>query len=150
MQFLFAKAKEIMRASGNMHQWNNGYPTDEQLKQDIGLGHSFIMLSDDEPVATFALIIGPDPTYKIIYNGKWIDDVMEYGTIHRIASLPQYKGIAQTAFDFAWTKVHNLRVDTHRDNTIMQHVVEKYGFKYCGIIHLANGDERLAYQKIKK
>jgi len=29
----------------------------------------------------------------------------------------------------------------------MQHCIEKYGFTYCGIIYLSNGDERLAYQK---
>lgn len=32
----------------------------------------------------------------------------------------------------------------------MQHVIEKYGFTYCGIIYLASGDERLAYQLIKE
>ena len=30
----------------------------------------------------------------------------------------------------------------------MQHNIEKHGFTYCGIIHLANDDERLAYQKM--
>ena len=40
-----------------------------------------------------------------------------------------------------------IRIDTHRDNKIMQHNLLKYGFTYCGIIYLANGDERLAYQK---
>ena len=30
---------------------------------------------------------------------------------------------------------------------IMQHNIAKHGFTYCGIIYLANGDERLAYQK---
>ena len=32
---------------------------------------------------------------------------------------------------------------------IMQHNIMKYGFRYCGIIHLASGDERLAYQKLR-
>ena len=33
----------------------------------------------------------------------------------------------------------------------MRHLMEKHGFDYCGIIYLANGDERLAFQKtIKK
>ena len=39
-------------------------------------------------------------------------------------------------------------VDTHRDNAIMQHNIKKHGFTYCGIIYLANGDKRLAYQKL--
>ena len=29
----------------------------------------------------------------------------------------------------------------------MQYNIEKYGFTYCGIIYLASGDARLAYQK---
>ena len=37
-------------------------------------------------------------------------------------------------------------LDTHKDN-IMQYNIEKYGFTYCGIIYLASGDARLAYQK---
>ena len=32
----------------------------------------------------------------------------------------------------------------------MQRVILKNGFTYCGIIHLKNGDERLAYQKAEK
>ena len=38
--------------------------------------------------------------------------------------------------------------DTHRDHRIMQHLLEKHGFTYCGVIYLASGDERLAYQRI--
>ena len=30
----------------------------------------------------------------------------------------------------------------------MQHNIVKHGFSYCGIIYLASGDERLAYQRI--
>lgn len=30
----------------------------------------------------------------------------------------------------------------------MRHLLEKHGFHYCGIIHVANGDERLAFHKI--
>jgi len=33
-------------------------------------------------------------------------------------------------------------------NRIMQHNIEKRGFTYCGIIYLANGDERHAYQRM--
>ena len=40
------------------------------------------------------------------------------------------------------------RQDTHRDNHILQHILKKHGFQYCGIIYLLNGDERLAFQKL--
>jgi hypothetical protein len=52
--------------------------------------------------------------------------------------------------DFCFSKDSNIRIDTHGDNHIMQHVIKKYGFTYCGIIYLASGDERLAYQLIKE
>jgi hypothetical protein len=51
--------------------------------------------------------------------------------------------------DYCFSQDPNIRIDTHRDNKIMRHLVEKHGFAYCGIIYLDNGDERLAYQLIK-
>ena len=33
------------------------------------------------------------------------------------------------------------------DKVVVQHLITKHGFIYCGIIYLASGDERLAYQK---
>ena len=51
---------------------------------------------------------------------------------------------------FCLTHSDNIRIDTHRDNVIMRHLLEKHGFKYCGIIYLENGDERLAYQKCQE
>ena len=42
----------------------------------------------------------------------------------------------------------NIRMDTHEDNKIMQHLLEKNGFIRCGTVHIFNGDPRIAYQKI--
>ncbi|MBR1526072.1 MAG: hypothetical protein IJ640_05360 [Prevotella sp.] len=52
--------------------------------------------------------------------------------------------------DYCFGITDNIRIDTHRDNRIMQHLMQKEGFTYCGIIYLDNGDERLAYQKMRK
>ena len=41
----------------------------------------------------------------------------------------------------------NLRIDTHEDNRIMQHLLEKNGFIYCGEITVEDGTSRMAYQK---
>lgn len=45
-------------------------------------------------------------------------------------------------------EVRSIRVDTHRDNISMQKMLLKNGFKYCGIIYLKDGSERLAYDKL--
>jgi len=148
---LIAAARSIMRSDGNLHQWPEGYPQQQVIENDIRLGNSYMMLDEDgTAIATFAFIVGPDPTYGLIVGGQWIDDVQRYGTIHRLASLPLARGVAQQCFDWCYAQVHNLRADTHRDNRIMQHVLLKAGFRYCGIIYIANGDERLAYQKIEQ
>ena len=86
---------------------------------------------------------------RIIREAK-LDDTLPYHVIHRIASYLEAHGIFSTIMDFCFSHDSNIRIDTHKDNCIMQHNIEKHGFNYCGIIYLANGDERLAYQKLNK
>lgn len=145
---IFEQAKEVMRADGNLCQWTNGYPSSSVLMDDIGKGNSYVICRDGKIVGTFAFIIGKDPTYAVIYDGGWKDDTATYGTIHRLAGCHGSHGIAKECFDYCRDKIDNLRVDTHSHNRIMQHCILKAGFEYCGVIHLANGDPRLAYQKI--
>ena len=96
-------------------------------------------------VAYFALLPSPEPTYDII-DGAWLTDE-PYGVIHRMASYPEVHGIFSTVIDYAATRYAHLRIDTHRDNRIMQHLIGKHGFTYCGIIWLQDGTERLAYER---
>ncbi len=149
MQKVFLQAKEKMRASGNMLQWTGAYPTDDQLKTDIERGFSYVVVREGVIVATFVLALCPEPTYRIIYGGHWLDNTLPYGTIHRAASIHGVHGIMDIVLDWSFRQTNNIRVDTHADNTPMQHIMSKHGFKYCGIIHLEDGDERLAYQKIR-
>ena len=102
---------------------------------------------DGEIVASFAFIPGPEPTYKEIYDGNWLDD-SPYYVVHRLASTVSSRGVFKDVMDYCMGVAGNLRIDTHRDNVIMRHVIERYGFTYCGIIYLLSGDERLAYQLV--
>lgn len=141
-------AKGIMRSSGNMHQWTDGYPSESVILSDMEKNGGFVMVENNQVIAYFAFLPSPEPTYARIYEGKWLDDVQPYHVVHRIASYPDAHGIFGSIMDFCFSKDPNIRIDTHRDNTIMQHVMTKYGFTYCGIIYLASGDDRLAYQRI--
>ena len=140
-------AKRIMRSSGNMHQWGDGYPSEAVITADMEKGGGYVVENDGSIVGYFAFLPSPEPTYAKIYDGRWIDDEMPYHVVHRIASKPDAHGVFKSIMDFCFAHDSNIRIDTHRDNTIMQHCISKYGFGYCGIIYLANGDERLAYQK---
>lgn len=141
-------ARGIMRASGNPSQWPDGYPTRAMIEKDIAGGHGYVVVDSQSTVGYFAFIPSPDPTYSIIYDGAWIDAHSPYHVIHRIASYPHAHGIFASMMEFCLQRDKSLRIDTHRDNKIMQHNLQKHGFTYCGIIHLLNGDERLAYQRI--
>lgn len=146
---LFEEGKSIMRRDGNLRQWTGGYPTREIVTHDILNGYCHVCTdTDGHAVGTFAFIPGPDPTYKHIYQGQWVDDTLPYAVIHRLASTPHSHGVAAACLDWCFSRVPNLRADTHRENRILQHILTKHGFQYCGIIYLANGDERLAYQKL--
>ena len=138
-------AKGIMRSSGNLHQWINGYPSVEVIEADIRSGFGHVVEEDGKIVAYYAFVPSPEPTYARIYDGAWPDD-RPYHVIHRMGSIPESHGVFISIMDWCLSCDRGLRVDTHRDNVIMRHCLENYGFTYCGIIHLANGDERLAYQ----
>ena len=149
---VFEAAKGIMRADGNHDQWSApGFPDDSLLLRDIARGGGFVIESvipseaKESIVAYFALLPVPEPTYDYI-DGAWLTDE-PYGVIHRMASYPEVHGIFSTIIRYAASHYAHLRIDTHRDNRIMQHLIEKHGFTYCGIIWLEDGTERLAYER---
>ena len=111
------------------------------------LFRSFVCVINGELEAVFAFILGEDPTYKTIEGGHWLNDV-PYGTLHRLASAGHRSGVGRLVIDWCLEHCESLRADTHADNKVMQHVLESNGFSRCGIIHLANGSPRIAYQKL--
>lgn len=147
---IFEFAKTVMVASGNKRQWNNGYPSAETVTNDIHNGVCYAVCDDSHrTIATMAFIEGPDPTYQTIYNGHWRNN-NRYYVIHRIAVAQTGMGLARKMLDWAFGHTATVRIDTHRDNVIMHHILQSYGFIKCGVIHLANGDARDAYMLTKE
>ena len=145
----FAAAVQTMRNNGNLEQWIN-YPPDGLLESDIRAGKSYVIESDGKLCGTFFFALEEEPTYLVIDDGAWLNDA-PYGVIHRIASNGTERGVLKAAIDYCAQFSTNLRIDTHRDNTIMQHLLEKYGFQKCGIIHVQDAvsdhSPRLAYHR---
>ncbi len=145
---LYDHARQFMREHGNGGQWINGYPSEELIASEIAKGHSFACEDDEgEIVGTFCYIEGVDPTYLKIEDGQWLNDE-PYATIHRMASSGKTKGVADACFQWSFRHCRNIRVDTHRDNLVMQNIAHKLGFTRCGIIHIADGSPRIAYQRV--
>lgn len=140
-------ARSYMRASGNNSQWINGYPSRELVAEDIADGISYVGVDEDGEIAmAFAFIIGDDPTYTVIEDGRWLNS-LPYGTIHRFGSNGKHRGILRRCVDFCMSEIDNIRLDTHADNVTMQRAAESIGFKRCGIIYCIDGSPRIAYQK---
>lgn len=144
---VFDAAKRFMRDTGNDKQWVDGYPSKELILSNIRSGGFYVCLSDDgEMVGVFYFKVEEDPTYAKIEDGEWLNDA-PYGVVHRIASNGKQKGIADCCLQWCFGQCPNIRVDTHRDNVVMQRILERNDYKRCGIIYVANGTERIAFQK---
>jgi len=145
MREVFDYGREVQLKTDNPRQWEEGYPRETLMVEDIEKEAAYVCLNDDdEMLAVFSVFTEPDPTYYDI-DGEWLNDD-PYVTIHRIATSGQVKGIGQYCIQWVQGKYDNVRIDTHDDNEPMKHVLKKLGFKYCGIIYLANGNPRNAYQ----
>lgn len=144
---IYAYARQFMAEHGNPDQWKNNNPSEETIDNDISNHQMYVIESGGGIHAVFYFHIGDDSTYHIIDNGQWLSDE-PYGTIHRIASDGTIHGILEIAVNYCKEQIPHLRIDTHHDNKIMQHVIEKNGFKKCGIIYVKDGSERIAYELI--
>ncbi len=142
---IYRYAREQMRSNGNPNQWYDKFPEASTLSNDIDRNNSYVIEQDGIICGVFTFIIGKEPTYERI-EGSWKNDD-DYGTIHRIASNGKIKGIFDICLKFCENKISNIRIDTHKDNKIMQHLIEKNGFEKCGIIYVEDGSPRIAYQK---
>ena len=142
-------ARNLMRTNGNHTQWINGYPSAEVIMNDINQNIGYVCINDTEIVGYFSFLKGdnPETTYNVIDNGKWLNNE-PYGVIHRLASNGKVKGVAQACFDYCFKQINNIRVDTNNNNLPMQNFFKKYGFTYCGVIYVADGSPRDAFQMV--
>ena len=143
---ILSAARNTMREAGTTVQWVNGYPSRELIESDIERGVGYVIEHEGRLVASFAFILGNDPTYARI-DGAWLND-RPYGTIHRIGSDGSARGVMSEALRFCSTLCPNIRIDTHETNARMRAVLAKNGFTECGTIYIEDGTPRVAYQKL--
>jgi len=141
---VYAAAREFMAQSGNPNQWGKTYPPAETVADDIDMGRLFVF--DDGGIrGAFVFFIGNEPDYDKVLGGSF-KTKSPCGIMHRIASDGSVRGFFALAADYCKASAPELRIDTHRDNLVMQHVLEKYGFMAVGTVFLKNGEERIAYE----
>ena len=152
---LFEEARATIATLG-IDQWQNGYPSRSVIQEDIAKERSFVVEIEGTIIGTFVIITDGEPTYDRIFDGAWLTgESRAYFAIHRVAIALSCRGqgiapaiMAVAAEQASAAGCASLRIDTHRGNVVMRRMLEKNGYRYCGVIHLADGAERVAYEKI--
>lgn len=140
--------------NNNIDQWQNGYPNEDSILSDIESKESYVLVDDNEIIGTAYLSFAGESDYDVIYEGKWLSHE-DYAVVHRIAVKNDLKGkgIAGEIFK-AIEKIclergiHDIKIDTHRDNKSMQRFLEKQGFTRCGVVYLKDKSERIGFEKL--
>ena len=148
------KQAQVYLKKKGVDQWQDNYPNFDVIKDDIEKGKGYVLELDGKVVATVAVSYNDEKTYEKIYDGKWITEG-DYAVIHRIAVDDNYKGrrlssiiISEIEKMCLKRNIHSIKIDTHKQNESMKKMLNNNGFKYCGIIYLENGSERVAYEKV--
>ena len=150
---IIKQAQEYLKSQQVM-QWQNNYPNIQVVEQDIKEQNGYVIEDDGDVIGTVTLSFDGESTYDKIYEGQWLSD-LPYGVVHRIAIHEEHKGkgISSIIMDNIVKMCHDrsiksIRVDTHEANKSMKKLLQKTGFKYCGIIYLLDGSKRLAYERL--
>ena len=144
---IYARARGFMAGHGNPTQWGNHFPPREMIEKDIEEQKSYVCVEEDKIAAVFYFAIEEDPVYKEIFEGAW-KNKKQYAVVHRIASAGTVKGAGSFCLKWAAEQYDNVKIDTHKDNVVMQGTLKKCGYEYCGVVYLEDGSERIAYQKV--
>lgn len=139
------------RKKDGSEQWQNGYPNEETVSDDITNCYGYVVTDNDVIIAYAAIIFGVESAYNEI-NGQWLTNG-DYVVVHRVATSNAVKGqgVATKLFmlleDLAIEQnVFSIKVDTNFDNIPMLKILEKLDYTYCGEIFFG-GAPRKAFEK---
>jgi uncharacterized protein YqgV (UPF0045/DUF77 family) len=150
---IIKQAQDYFKEKG-INQWQNNYPNVEVISNDVAEKNSYVLVQNNDIVATAVVSFNGERTYESIYEGKWISN-KEYAVVHRIAVNNNHKGlgllskIIKNVEEVCIEKgVSSIKVDTHEQNLSMQKLLRKNKFEHCGIIYLDDNSPRIAFEKI--
>ena len=154
-----ADARAILKKRG-IDQWQGEYPAENDFIADISGGYGRIVFHGDEPAAYYAIFPFEPQEYSNITDGKWTEG-LKACTVHRVCAAAKYRGTGITDFlcrsideqcaDFGFRCI---RIDTHRKNKAMQHMLTDHGYRYRGNILIdsepGHDPARQCFEKILK
>ena len=141
----------VRRKNHGSQQWQDGYPNENVIKQDITKGIGYVLIDDNIVAGYAAILFNDEPAYEQL-KGTWLTNG-DFAVVHRVAISDDYlgKGLAQKIFLFTedlakGNNIFSIKVDTNFDNIPMLKILEKLGYTYCGEVTF-RGSFRKAFEK---
>jgi GNAT superfamily N-acetyltransferase len=141
----------VRRKNDGSEQWQDGYPNEDVIKQDITKGIGYVLIDDNIVAGYAAILFNDEPAYEQL-KGAWLTNG-DFVVVHRVAISDDYlgKGLAQKIFLFTedlakGNNIFSIKVDTNFDNIPMLKILEKLGYTYCGEVTF-RGSFRKAFEK---
>lgn len=139
-----------------VNQWQNHSVTKQDLELTIErqsiVSQPYVWELNNQIIG-FALLQSTDPYYRQLKSGKFSFHG-DYFAIHRVMVSDKAIGkrVTKQMFSDIQQIAHSqdiqiLRIDTHPDNSKMQHIIVRENFKYCGTTIVGDGGLRLVYEK---
>ena len=142
----------LRRKADGSHQWQDGYPNPNNIRQDIEKHVGYVLTEGENIVGYTAVIINDEPAYDNI-EGKWLT-TGDFVVVHRVAIAENQlgKGLSKIILSFVEKfatdrNIYSIKADTNFDNPAMMKVFDKLGYVYCGEVYF-RGSARRAYEKV--
>lgn len=139
-------------AALGIDQWQNGDPSESDIEKDIENGNLYVA-EENGKLLGMCYIGFYENDYDYVYWGSF--PMGEYVVMHRVAVDTEsrgkgvFKALVKNAEKIAKENGKTqIRIDTHKGNSVMQKALKNNGFCRSGVIYLKNGDERVAFIKI--
>jgi Sortase and related acyltransferases len=126
-----------------IHQWDEIYPSEDIIKEDIVNTEMYMGLIDSTIVSVFTLSPRHDKEYEI---GNWQYNNFRYSVIHRLCVNPTYqnKGVGAQAMKFIEDifrseNFETVRLDAFSQNPTALRLYEKLGYIKVGEVNFRKG-----------
>jgi ribosomal protein S18 acetylase RimI-like enzyme len=127
----------------NLFQWDDLYPNEELLTEDIELGELYLLRREDQIISCVVLNEEQDEEYL---TGNWSFTNGKFIVIHRLCVHPNVQGeglgkkMVQLAENLARTKGYTIvRLDAFSQNIKARHLYESLGYTYAGEVTFRKG-----------
>lgn len=148
---LYGAAAQDMREKG-IDQWDEYYPDQETLTEDVESGDMTLGLLDGQLACAYVVNREYDPEYEL---GAWEHTEGDFCVLHRLCVNPQLQGrglarqamarMEKNARDQGFDSV---RLDVFSQNLHAQRLYEKLGYRRTGEVRFRKGIFYLMEKKL--